>query len=139
MRSVSLSIAGYFRATPVQRVTSAEPGVFEATARWSERIADRIVHTQQAHFQYPILHYFRPADDSWALPIQLGKILELRQSARAGRDNGMTAHPSYGALFEAVDDYIADMNTHFVPGPMGRSERDIQAALQRIRTYMAYS
>lgn len=119
MRSLAQRIDGYFRATGLGDLRLDGSGEMEAAARWAESIEERFVHMLQAHFQYPILHYFRSGTEAWALPVQLGRILELRETAvaRAGEEplGSIRRHPSFLALFEAVHAYLTEVERNFVP------------------------
>lgn len=146
MRSLALDVAGYFRANPIPSREFAESGGYVAMARWAESISTRLTHSLQAHFQYPILHFFRPADESWSLPVQLGRLLELRAETAAveAEDPAAVArrHPSFRALFDAVDEYLREVERHFVPGGAGTDGAEVAGsaaeAHRRLLRHLGY-
>lgn len=76
-RATASGISGYFAegmAATLRRVEEARP---EAFARWAEGITTALLRTTQAQFQYPVLNYFYSADRSRALPVQVGRLLEI--------------------------------------------------------------
>lgn len=146
MRTAALKIAIYFDASGIHSPQFEKAGGYEAMANWTEDTSDMMMRTIQAHFQYPILHYFRPSRDDWALPVQLGRILDLREASHAAKDDeGASAarhHPSFLVLFATVDEYLEDVDRHFMPRS-GRSqanggEQYSRETHDRLMKYMMY-
>lgn len=133
MQTLATNIAGYFRAVAV-RAEILDDRHQEAVARWAEGVTSELLHVLQAHHQYPILHYFRPSKRDRALPVQLGRLLELRRVA---------VHPSLASLADALDTYIDEVNRHFVPTgvPLDAASAaadNTERAHQRLIRYMCY-
>ncbi|MEX2569662.1 MAG: hypothetical protein WD737_00045 [Gemmatimonadota bacterium] len=106
-----------------------------------------LLHVLQAHFQYPVLHYFRPPDESTSLALQLGRLLELRRATKARMRQAPGAQDernhAYLALGGALERYLRDVNVHFIPGrfgiPIGEDvDWEIDEAHDRLLRYMAY-
>ena len=118
-------------------------------ARWSEQFSAALSHVLLAHFQYPVLHYFRPLVPSRALPVQLGMLLRLREEVAAEAARGsdgeigtLASHPSFVALNHTLDEYLAEVDRLFVrperrgatKGGAGESSR----RHDRLLEYMLY-
>jgi hypothetical protein len=137
MRTLAVSIDAYFRTVDVVGLASWDDDPPEALARWAEWATNMLLHALQAHFQYPILHYFRASERKAALPVQLARLLDLRREAR-------TDHPSFAALRGAVEDYIGTVENSFIPAEAkdGRPDNsfrdDTERAHHRLLTYMLY-
>lgn len=139
MQTLARGIAAYAEANPsvIARLGDAEGG--GAASSWSEQVAEQVLHTLQAHYQYPILHYFRPVDGGQALPVQLGVLLD--PLSRAGP---AVPHPSACLLKESLRLYVREVDTHFVPQrgqgreePQGDAE-ETRHAHERLLRYMGY-
>lgn len=62
---------------------------------WLEQIAERLLHLSYAHAQYPILHYYRPADRRDSLAVQIGPLVRRAQAGRTPpRRSHRTRKPS---------------------------------------------
>ena len=101
----------------------------------------------QAHFHSPILHFFRPANPAWALPVQLAPLLRLRALARGetapDHAGALAQHPSFRALADAVEQYLGDVDEHFLPAGLRPSLRqepqdETERAYARLLCYMRY-
>lgn len=146
MQSLASDVSGLFHAGEEQVVAFTREEGSGALARWCERLSGGLTHVLLAHFQYPVLHYFRPRKRSRALPVQIGALLRLRGLLAGSGESGVLAtfsrHPSYLALENAVDSYLEDVDRLFVPG---RAREDTSAersgidhAQARLESYMLY-
>lgn len=128
MQTLASNIAGWFRNGDASPADLAEAGGVDAFARWLERTSGDLLHVLQAHFQYPILHFFRPTERSRALPVQLGRLVELRKAAReadAGSELAMLGrHPSFRSLCSSVEEYLRGVDRRFVPHGIEEEEGD---------------
>lgn len=146
MQSLASNIAGYSRSAEVHTLQFVRAGGYEAMARWAEGITSRLLQVLQAHFQYPILHYFRPSERKRALPVQFGFLLALRGVAdREDLAQPVTLlehHPSFLALQDAVGEYLRTVEEVFVPERFGgekQEDRDpLERAHERLLGYMRY-
>lgn len=85
MQSLAANISGLFRAGEMHVVEFTRAEGYEALARWCEQLTDDLSKVLLAHFQYPVLHYFRPQERSRALPRATGCAPPAAQPGRAGR------------------------------------------------------
>lgn len=146
MQSLAADISGLFRAGEVHVVEFTKTEGYEALARWSEQLANSLSKVLLAHFQYPVLHYFRPKERSRALPVQLGALLRLRTLVDADEGStvvaAFTRHPSYLALTSGVESYLTDVDRLFIPADIQgtRSDRDDETdrSHARLLDYMLY-
>jgi hypothetical protein len=115
MQSLASNVDGYFRAVEVEREIEAGGRGADAVARWTEGVTAKLLHVLEAHFQYPILHYFRAGEASRSLPVQLGHLVELRRWTREASAAGR-AHPSLASLADAVEVYLSEVEANFIPG-----------------------
>lgn len=146
MRTAASKIASYFKASGIHSPVYLDVGGYEQMTRWSEETADMLMHIVQAHFQYPILHYFRPARQDWSLPVQLGNLLDLREHGKQAEDAEaaavIRAHPSFLTLFDTVDEYLSDVGHYFVPQAREGAERgedeDPRKTHEKLLKYMLY-
>lgn len=106
---------------------------------WDRSITLRLAHVLEAHFNYPILHYFRPSRQSRSLPPQLSRLLLAGRSFEeqaAGSDLG-TSHRALGNMIER---YVSEVHTLFVrqePDPDEDTDAE-RARLRQIVSMMAY-
>lgn len=134
MQTLATNIAGYFRAVDVRAELFPDKGHRDAVARWTEGVNSQLLHVLQAHHQYPILHYFRPSDTDLALPVQLGRLLELRD---------LTVHPSLASLKDSLQTYLNEVSRVFVPRSISFAAEnaacdDTEQAHRRLLRYMRY-
>lgn len=119
MQALSSDLAAYFSRGTSEIVEFVRGRSAEPVARWSEQISSSISEVLLGHFEYPILHYFRPARTDKALPVQLARLFELDAAVRAeDEDTGMNdlrSHPSYLALRHSVDSYVREVHELFLP------------------------
>jgi hypothetical protein len=143
MNALAAGIAFEFRDGCNAILENAEQYGCEPFARWAEGTAETMLLVLQAHFQYPVLHYFRPHDDHRFLTLQLHHVFEMRE-ALAARPDGSVAvrmrdHPSWKLLNTAVDHYLQVVDRYFVPHhftePVPRSG-DAFTSLRRLLCYM---
>lgn len=145
MKSLAANIAGYFRPGVDNIRAFARAGGRDAVARWAESVTSGLIQVMQAHFQYPVLHYFRPQEADRALPIQLIALRQLSSTTRnvASREQGAGAdHPSLRALHDAICLYLRTVEDVFVPKRFqpGAADTDPEdRAQRRLLAYMAYA
>lgn len=147
MQSLAADISGLFHGGEEQVLAFTRKEGYEALARWCEQLSGGLSKILLAHFQYPVLHYFRPRKRSRALPVQLGSLLRLRDLVVEDADSEvlstLSGHPSYLALGNAVESYLDDVDQLFVPGrarelaSSGTSR--IGQAHARLESYMLYT
>ena len=118
---------------------------FDASARsdedpfereqWLDGVTQRLLHVMHAHAQYPILHYFHPADRRDSLTVQLAPFVE--RMTDASRDARSVAD---GAATAAVERYLRAAQDRFLPPSKSPDhEGDGSAATYaRLRRYLAY-
>ena len=147
MQSLAADISGLCRAGEVHVLDFTKAEGYEALARWCEQLASSLSKVLLAHFQYPVLHYFRPQEQSRALPVQLGALLRLRGLIAADEGSAVIStlvrHPSYLALVSGLESYLTDVDRLFVPGAApevhsGRGDK-FDRAHARLLGYMLYS
>lgn len=120
----------------------------ESMARLSESISAELAEVLLAHHQYPILHYFR-SDTPWrSLPLQLGRLLDLRRRVRTADDSqpiaALASHPSYVGLQNSLENYLQEVEGLFTPADGGRADGAESAdtmdrAHRRLLRYLGYS
>jgi hypothetical protein len=118
MRTLALDIAVHFREGDEHFLALARtPAEQQTLATWCDSITSSLIRSLEAHFQYPILHYFRPADDRRALPVQISHILALRAALPLRPDSGVQMHGtlSFEALAAAAEEYLRTVESRFVP------------------------
>lgn len=114
--SQALATAIDARLTRDTEIGGADAGLDED---WARSVTLRLGHVLEAHFNYPILHYFRPTRTTRALPPQLRRLLVAHLQ---GSERGETAHSgassaepgSRHALRAMVGRYIGEVHSLFV-------------------------
>lgn len=150
MQALASEIAAYFDAGVDTIAEYARGDAVAQIAAWEERIAASLLQTLEAHWQYPVLHYFRPRDDDRSLPLQLGKLISFLESTGTGgekedeagsrRDEGVHARPSRELLERAVDSYLQNMDRQYVPGAVEDGEdADPRRHQRRLLHHMGYT
>lgn len=87
---------------------------------WDRSMALRLAHALEAHYNYPILHYFRPAQDRRSLPAQVALLLDLERQLEERARNGdeeaarQTDSLSRRTLMAVVQLYAAEIHALFV-------------------------
>ena len=148
MQSLAVDISGLFSKGEEQVLRFTRDEGYDALARWSEQLSSDLSRSLVAHHQYPVLHYFRPRQASRALPVQLGALLRLRRLVAADQGSlaptALSRHPSYLALMDSLESYLANVEEYFIPG--GRDEEggsgaedDNERTHGRLLRYMRYS
>lgn len=145
MQALASEIDAYFGAGIDRVVEQARGDASAQIAAWEERIAASLLQTLEAHWQYPVLHYFRPKEDHRSLPLQLGKLMTFLESTRPEGDEfdegdgGVHARPSRELLERALDSYLQRMDRQYVPGDEDGEEADRRRHQRRLLRYMGYS
>jgi hypothetical protein len=146
MQSLASDISSLFSEDEEQVARFTREEGYEALARWSEQLSSDLSRVLVAHHQYPVLHYFRPREEARALPVQLGALLRLRSLVATERGTSaltvLSRHPSYLALMNTLDMYLAAVDRFFVPGRVqdGSTGSDkAEKAHARLLDYMSYS
>lgn len=146
MRTVANQISGYFAEGVAVTLRRVEEAGAESFARWAENLTGAFLTMLQAQFQYPVMNYFRPAERSRALPVQLGNLLEFRRMLEHERNSetlrSLAVHPSYLAMTRALDEYLSGIEHHFVPpgflpDPQGAEDGPERTRI-RLSRYMGY-
>lgn len=127
-------------------VRDGEEGGREVLARWSESLSGSLSEVLLAHFQYPVLHYFRASKTWRSLPVQLGRLLDLRGLVRDADESqplaALARHPSYVALQDALEKYLREVDELFTGGLPDASEREgrdpLGLAHRRLMDYMLH-
>lgn len=100
----------------------------EALTRYLDQVSGELAYTTQAHYQYPILHYFRPVEHSRALQAQLGFLLDLRRAIygadRSTPLGGLREHPSFLSLKRALEQFFGMVDRYFLPDRFGGARAD---------------
>lgn len=92
----------------------------EAVAAWERDVTPGLLRVMEAHFHYPVLHYFRPSDPRHALPVQVARLHRFHEAVRREAANGsefartLTAHPAHVGLRSALEKYLEEIHRHFV-------------------------
>jgi hypothetical protein len=129
IRSLAHNIAGYLDVNGNLDLSSVNNPYKDAFARWIESITSDILRADQACFQYPILHYFRPERPQWALSVQLDRLYRAAQAAD---------HPSIRALRAAIDSHAREVVQRFIPSGERPDEDSTDERLARMLQYMSY-
>lgn len=146
MHTLATNIAGYFSAGTDQTLDIADRDQTLGFARWADGVNTSLLHALQAHFQYPILHYFRPTDEERALPPQLDRLLELRRRVHApegAAGAALASNLSVRSLAGSVERYLKTVEEYFIPPDFAVNERteamdDTERAHHRLMRYMCY-
>jgi hypothetical protein len=138
-------IHAFFRDGGVRAMDVARTRERDALLRWADPTTDRLLHVLQAHFQYPILHYFRSTDRRYSLVVQLRHLLALHSLVEgAGPREGELARvldsPSLRALSEVVREYLEEVASLVTvdAGRPERSGRELEQTYRRLLEYMVY-
>lgn len=148
MQSLAADISGLFASGGPERVVDfAREEGHEVLARWSEQLSRGLSTVLLSHFQYPVLHYFWAKKPSRALPVQLGPLLGLRRlvlEADSPPMNTFAVHPSFRALEHALEEYLGEVDSLFIPKRFGfgdgpKAGDDVEQAHGRLLAYMRYT
>ena len=99
---------------------------------WIKGVARELLHVTNAHAQYPILHYFRPKNDSSSLTLQIAPLL-----AEAGELRDADA-PGAALLAAAVDRYLEAADARFVPDAVRMRGHVPNRRYGRLLHYLGY-
>lgn len=107
---------------------------------WCDNTARSLLQVVHAHGQYPVLHYFRPADPDRALLVQIRRVLDLVQEPSRGSDSKEA--PSR-LLRVALKRYLVELNHGCLPAsrealPQGSSDEELTELYGRLAHYMCY-
>lgn len=146
MHTLAANIAGYFDAGTDATLQTASHEQTQGFARWADGVNTSLLHALQAHFQYPILHYFRPTNEERALPPQMDHLLELRRRVQAPDGSAATTLQddlSVRSLVGSVERYLKTVEEYFIPKTFAVNERtermeEPERAHDRLMRYMCY-
>jgi hypothetical protein len=92
---------------------------------WFAHVMRILLQSRQAFGQYPILHYFRPADRSNALSVQLGKLIAVR--ALLEDDHAQLAEtPAFRGFSRGIDLYLQALTLHVLPNRRTAGQRPLE-------------
>ena len=140
-RTLASSIAGYFRGGEERVREFMRAGGRDEVARWAESTTTSLLHVLEAHFQYPVLHYYRSGDPDRALPLQLAPLLGVFGDDGREREPG-ERHPSLLSMQDALRVYLTTVQDVFIPRqfqPHVQAEDPLERAHHRLLAYMAYT
>lgn len=147
-QALAARIDSYFGGNEPGTIGAGATDGHASMARLSESISAELAEVLLAHHQYPILHYFR-SDTPWrSLPLQLGRLVDLRRRVRAADDaqpiTALASHPSYVGLQESLEKYLHEVDDLFVPADGGRADEAgspdvLDRAHRRLLRYLCYS
>lgn len=129
IRSLAHNIASYLDVNQDLDPSSINNPYKDAFARWIEGITSEILRADQACFQYPILHYFRPKHRQWALTVQLDRLYRFVQTSD---------HPSIRALRAAIDSHAREVMHRFIPSRNRPGDLSTEEGLGLMLQYMSY-
>ena len=146
MHTLATNITGHFEAGTATTLDRAGGNKTQAFARWADGVNTSLLRALQAHFHYPILHYFRPSDEERALPPQLDHLLALRRRVRGGDCSGFSAlreDTSIRSLVGSVERYLKTVEDYFIPESFAVNEQtermdETERAHHRLMRYMRY-
>ncbi len=149
MHTTAAMIANYFGEGLTRTLQRVELTGGKEVGRWSEVIGGNVLRALEAHFQYPIVHYFRVRARRRAFPVQMGRLLDLERAVEEGRPTAEIArdikcHPSYDALMESLREYLREVEDHFVPerfapGLTQREDDEPARRYARLLLYLRYN
>lgn len=148
MHTTSVTIANYFRDGLTRTLERLQVVGAPEMGSWSEDIGSSVVRALQAHYQYPIVHYFRVSARHRAFAVQIGRLLDLQRAIREDRPSPeiarqLASHPSFRALAVAIREFLNQVEDHFVPprflpGLAERDADDVAPAYARLLAYLYY-
>lgn len=148
MHATAAMISNYFGEGLTRTLQRVEVTGGEEVGRWSETIGGSVLRALEAHYQYPIVHYFRVRARRRAFPVQMGRLLDLERAVEEGRPTpeiarAVRAHPSYNALIASLREYLSEVEAHFVPprfapGLTEREEDEPARRYARLLLYLRY-
>ncbi len=149
MHTTAAMISNYFGEGLTRTLKRIEVTGGGEVGRWSETIGGSVLRALEAHYQYPIVHYFRVRARNRAFSVQMGRLLDLERAVEEGRPTPEVArdikcHPSYDALMESLRQYLREVEEHFVPerfapGLTRREEDEPARRYARLLLYLRYN
>lgn len=112
--TLALELASRFRGDAAEPVRRRDDD--ETVVRWPEEAARTLLRVVHAHGQYPIMHYFRPGNPDQALPVQLGRVLNLVDHGGQEEEPARRDTPASRLLRDALRRYLIEGNRRCVPG-----------------------
>lgn len=121
-------------------------------ANWDREIALRLGHVLESHFNYPILHYYRPPRKARSVPWQVARLYRARRerpdegggpaSGEAAARDSATLEDSLSrrALLSTIRRYSSEVHDLFVRGDASGEGRwqPTESELERIVSMLAY-
>jgi Ion channel len=112
-------------------------------ARWAERWARTLLQITHAHGQYPLLHFFRPADPDRALLVQLEWLMALAGLETPDTPERPSPLPPHSAsiLRHALERYLRELNHGCIPHrfrPLPPGEPSMAELYARLLWHMGY-
>lgn len=148
MHTTAAMIANYFDEGLTKTLERLKIVGGMEVGRWGETVGSNVLRALEAHYQYPIVHYFRVRSRRRAFPVQMGRLLDLERAVEEGRPTPEIArdikeHPSYDALIASTREYLNEVEIHFVPeqfarGLTEREEDEPARAYARLLLYLRY-
>ena len=142
---LAVRVDAYFRHGGVHEMDLGRDDVRESLLRWSEETTVQLLAVLQAHFQYPILHYFRSTDPRRSLVVQFGHLLKIHhvvdgEDPAEGRLEELRTNPSLRALSEIVKQYLEEVSSLVATDTGGpdRSDGEMERTYRRLLEYMGY-
>jgi hypothetical protein len=137
-------IDSFFRGG-VRSLDYGREEVRAALLRWAEPTTRQLLSVLQAHFQYPILHYFRAGDPRHSLTVQFRHLLTLHHLVEGGgapREALARAldDPTMRALSRVARDYLEEVAS-LVPADTGGPDRtfdQLEETYRRLLEYLAH-
>lgn len=146
--TTAVVIANFFDDGLTRTLERIEKTGGDEVGRWADSVAGSVVRALEAHYQYPIVHYFRVISRRRAFAVQIGRLLDLNRAVSEGRPSpevaaDVRAHPSYNGLMVALREYLSEVETHFIPERFARHliEREPNATVRaygRLLLYLHY-
>lgn len=146
-RMTTLAMQIDSRLPPPAGASARSPSHAASWGEWMTDTSGSLLHVQQAHARYPILHFFWSSQRGMALPVQVGALLGLRRELEECGGDGDSApgyQPGLHSLGCALDGYLTEVDRHFVPDGFepDRAEnvqQDAEAVQRRLLRYMRYA
>ncbi len=145
MHTTAAMISNYFGGGLTRTLQRVEVTGGDEVGRWSETIGGNVLRALEAHYQYPIVHYFRVRARNRAFSVQMGRLLDLERAVEEGRPTPEVArdircHPAYDALMQSLRQYLHEVEQHFVPARFapGLTEEEEDEPARRYARLLLY-
>ena len=138
VQTIAVSLDAYVKAGLLEHLDRPEPD--PQAARFLESSSLALLHALGAHFQYPVLHYFRPREPTRSLVMQLAPLVPYaRERKRERVSKGLACD----AFLEAVERYLMLVEDHFIPkrfepDAAGAGATEVERAYARLLRFMRY-